>query len=567
MRDGVRLYTAVYSPAGVSSAPVLFLRTPFQLKPYGPGRYDRKLRTSLSEFVKAGYIIVNQNVRGTYMSEGEFVNVRPDGKEREDCHDSIEWIVSNTACNGNVGVKGMSYPGFYAVEAALCGHPALKAVSPQAPVTDWYRGDDLHHNGALLLNDVYGFGRFFFRERRRPGPKALPTRAERTDDIRRFFLDKGSLADTLSPYLKKGGFWKDLADHPHYDDFWKERNSAAGLASAPELPPLLFVGGTFDGEDCFGPLECFKAVESRPPEDRWKKDAFLVLGPWAHGSWLHEDFDHLAGASLGQGLSEWFMKKIEFPFFSRYLEGRGRRPDARIQIFPSKARPYTGQPDEECDSMVICADEWPLPFTCTERLYPAAGRRLRPETPRSCEYSYVSDPRDPVPALASADRMVRDHMAADQSFTDGRKDVLSFTGPVLKDAVCMLGEITANLKVRCSTDDADIIVDLIDIRPDGYKMPVRSGILPLRYRKSLSSPEPAVPGEETVIRFGMNAVAHVFEPGHRIMVRIKSSCYPLYAMPAQKYMDNPLLAGSDDYTTASISVLCGPDSYIEFGII
>ena len=576
MRDGVRLYTAIYASVDRPVAPLLLMRTPFQLKPYGPGRMDRKLRTSLAEFVKAGYIIALQNVRGTYMSEGDFVNIRPDGKEQEDCHDTVEWLLEHSGCDGNVGVKGMSYPGFYALEAAICNHPAIKAVSPQAPVTDWFLGDDLHHNGALMLNDCYGFGRFFFRDRKKPGPKALPTRHEECDDIYSFFLKKGALGDILSPYSKKNGFWRDLCRHPHMDEFWKDRNAARRLSEAESLPPMLIVGGTFDAEDCHGPLACADALAGNPHAD----NVYMVLGPWAHGSWLHSDYDHLAGVALGDGLSEWFLKNIEFPFFSHFLEGKGPAPASKVQVFPSRASAYAPD-DVMSDNMVICSDEWPLEFTRKVRLVPCEGRRLECtdglpgigssdcQIFRECSFSYVSDPWNPVPATEAAAWISRDHMAADQSFLKGRKDVLTFTGKKLRQAICALGKLRVRLKLKCSSTDADMVVKLIDCREDGYRMQVRSDIFPLRYRNSFSKPEALNAGEVTVVEFEMPDIAHIFEAGHRIIVQVQSSCYPLYAMSPQTYLENPMNATVQDYCKASIEIICGGEdgSYVEMNVL
>lgn len=561
MRDGKRLYTAIYSPKIINEKrPLLYMRTPFPLQPYGEGRMASNLRKSLYNFVNAGYIIVQQNVRGTYLSEGTFTNVRPGEQESNDCYDTVEWLIANCECNGHIGVKGMSYPGFYASCSALSLHPAIKAVSPQAPVTDWFIGDDLHHNGALMLNDCYHFGKFFFRKRPKPGWKVLPTRHEECEDVYDFFMKKGTISETMEVLAKKNDFWNDIIAHPHYDEFWQERDASKALkklSDCKERPALLFVGGTFDAEDCYGPQKCFKTLQSGSN----KNDLFLVLGPWAHGSWLKKGFDHLADASLGKGLSEWFMDKIEFPFFEWYLEGKGAKPLDKVQIFTSEAVSCTEDIEEE-NCMVMGADSWPLKEAHEEKWYIGEDGSLDTSAPNEeCILNYVSKPSSPVPAIESAPYISKDYMAADQRFVSKRKDVLCFKSRKLKEILVAAGPIKVALDLSISTSDADIVVKLIDIRPDGYQMLIRADILPLRYRESFSEPTPCKQGEKMHIEFKMCDIAHVFKPGHRLMVQIQSSMYPLFAMSPQKFMDNPYLAEKDDYQDCEFKIYTGA-SYI-----
>lgn len=636
MRDGVGLYTAIYSPASGGAAPVLMLRTPFPLKPYGPERFPSNLRKALSRFVAAGYIIVQQNVRGTYLSEGDFENVRPAStgeypgtlfsvSEMTDTWDTAQWILENTACNGSIGVKGVSYPGFYATCAAMCGHPAIKAVSPQAPVTDWFMGDDLHHNGALMLADTYYFGRFFFRKRPHPGSRVLPTRHIGRKDVFRFFLKMGPMSRALAPMLKKKTFWRDIAAHPDYDGFWQERNAAAALGSYysdhPEAPAMLVVGGTFDAEDLYGPLRCFDAVKDR-------EDCFMVLGPWGHGSWGRRRFDRIGDAFMGKGLSARFMDRIEFPFFEHCLRGAGRLPKHKVTVFTSvgagadeaapnlrkilkdfqagaaskagdgksvpegAASPAAGFAFER-SAVSIVSDLWPLKGSGRMRLMLEGDRSLSivPASDGSLDggaavagggdgaatgrpgsmpghrpdgkpeaLSYLSDPARPVPSCRRGPAMDRDYMAADQRFLSRRKDVLSFRSGRLDRPVTAIGAVRVSLSVAIGSDDADVLVKLIDVRPDGYQMPVRGGILPLRYRRSFSVPEPMRPGVAERVEFTLNDIAHVFLPGHRMMVQVQSSCFPLFAINPQTFIPNQYEASVSDYRAAEVTLHTSPAS-------
>ncbi len=558
------------------------------------------LRESLVNYVRTGYIIVQQNVRGTYLSQGEFVNVPPikeiEGSgmliattKMSDTYDTVEWLLANTENNGKVGVKGVSYPGFYANCAALSGHPAIKAVSPQAPVTDWFIGDDLHHNGALMLSDTYHFGRFFFRKRPHPSSRILPTVRESRRDIYRFFQRKGAISSILGPLAKKRSFFKDIVSHPNYDSFWQERNAASALKERKDdLPAMMIVGGTFDAEDCYGPLECFRNICDRD-------DAYLVLGPWAHGSWNHPDFDHLADASLRPGLSKYYLDSIEYPFFAHYLEdkdeareggaaaeecpenGRAAFEMEKVQIFPSEAISHEHKAKRSrwknplTETLRITSDSWPLRSTRPARFYLTGTKRLSDIKPKEEEskgtpLSYISNPLKPVPATSPAPYIDKDYMAADQKFASRRKDVLTFRGPKMKGSMVICGPVKVCLNVAVSSTDADIVVKLIDVRPDGYQMLVRGDIMPLRFRKSFEKPQALSPDEQSLVKFTMNDVFHILKPGHKLMVQVQSSWYPLFAANPQKFLKNPYLAEKKDYSEARITVFPG-ESYIELQVL
>ena len=604
MRDGTGLYTAIYCPfrkkgecaqsqEEAGAPPVLLLRTPFPLKPYGEGRMASNLRGSLAKYAEAGYIIVQQNVRGTYLSEGEFINVRPASidefsgmlistSEMTDTYDTVEWVLKNLETNGKVGVKGVSYPGFYASCAAICGHPAIKAVSPQAPVTDWFMGDDIHHNGALMLSDTYHFGRFFFRKRPHPSSRILPTITEQRKDVYRFFLKKGAISDILGPLAARRSFFKDIVSHPDYDAFWQERDASTALGQAyaesgSGLPALMIVGGTFDAEDCYGPLKCWEQVKN---SDR----SCLVLGPWAHGSWNKDEFDHLADSAMSLGnktLSEYYLESIEYPFFAHYLEGPGESeeimPFEKVRVFPSVAESYENRPKRSrwknpvTETLQLTSDNWPLTSTHPVKIYLNEGKKLglKPVGASSEDFTgttYISDPKKPVPVSSSTSWIRKDYMAADQRFASRRKDVLTFRGTRQKATMVIAGPVKVSLSIVIDSSDVDMVVKLIDVRPDGYQMLIRGDIMPMRYRNSFSKPTAVRPGKPTRLEFTMNDVAHVLKPGHKLMVQVQSSWYPLFAMNPQKFMSNPYKATVNDYRTAHVTVIPG-DSWIELEVL
>lgn len=560
-RDGTKLYTAIYQRKGLDRRrPVILTRTPFSLKPYGKG-FSKRLRYKLSNYVLNDYIIVFQNVRGTYFSEGIFENIRPNGSpvdEATDTCDTAQWILDNTMCNGNIGVQGMSYPGFYATAAAVCGHPAVKAVSPQAPVTDWFMGDDLHHNGAFMLADACSFGNFFFKKRSRPSGRSLPGRPVTEENLYDFYKGK-SIKDILAPYLKKKDcFWHDIAAHPDYDSFWRERNAASPFKGAG--PAILLVGGLFDAEDNYGPLECWRRIKTLSQ----KTDVSLCLGPWPHGSWLEQGFDSIDDSYMGDGLTDYFLDEVEYPFFACHLEGKGKGPRT-VTVLPSTGASLEKEKGSRNASQIAEHHScWPPEGLRTDRLYLAAkgrGKTLSGSLPAEGQsFGYVSDPGNPVPYYPSGFGWTdRSHMAADQRFLGRRKDVLTFDGPVLKETVKAYGTIKVHLEVSVSTDDADFVAKLIDTRPDGYRMLVRGDIMPARYRNGFAEPEPLKPDSRTVIEFTLNDIAHEFLPGHRLTVQIQSSCFPLFAMNPQKFVRNQYFA--TEYVPAAVTLHSG--SYIE----
>lgn len=559
MRDGVRLYTAIYEPKSAGKHPVIMLRSPYPFNPYGK-TFSDALKKNLYMFARNGYIIVMQNVRGTYLSEGEFVNVRPYIPEKEpgqideatDTYDTAQFLVDNCSTNGAIGVKGISYPGFYATLAALSGHPAIKAVSPQAPVTDWWIGDDAHLNGAFQ-NAMYSFASSFMRERNAPTIRWNPSLVKIEGDIYDYFLEREPLGDLLSPVVDNLPFLKELTLHPDYDSFWKERNPALHLGGVKV--PMMVVGGWFDAEDCYGAFETFRKIRELSPDC----PSYLVSGPWYHGGWKNLEYDHLSEAYFGKGSGQFFLEEIEYPFFAYYLEGKGEKPDYTALILPSGE---TSAKDKE--NYTISAEDWEkLPswpqFSSVKRFYPADDEKLssKPSSEPS-SFSYVSDPLHPVPYCAeTTTQFSRDAHAGNQKFASRRTDVLSFVGDKLEEEVSVYGQVKAHFCMALSTTDADIVFKVIDVRPDGYHMLVRQGVLPVRYRNGIGKGIPAIPGQKMEMDIVLNDIAHKFCKGHRIMVQVQSSLFPLIAMNPQTFLPNQYCAVSSDYVKSEITIYTG----------
>lgn len=563
MRDGISLYTAIYKPKDSTRRhPVIMQRTPYALRPYGKG-YAKALREYLYMFLKHNYIVIFQNVRGTFLSEGEYENIRPLGKtidavdEATDTYDTVEWILQNTYCNGAIGVKGTSYPGFYATLAAVARHPAIKAVSPQAPVADWFMGDDVHHNGAFLLADMYRFGGSFFRPKNNPTIRSKGSLVTIDKGIYDFFLEKGSMQNLMAPYGDSLKFWNLIKNHPDYDSFWKERNPVCHLKNIK--PAVMVVGGTFDAEDCYGAFATYRGIESLSPDT----ELYMVIGPWAHGAWKSSGYSNLAGAYFGEGSASYFMEEIEYPFFAYYLEN-GDKPISKVNVLFSGDTSEKGQ-KEQWESY----DSWPPMIPDYKRYYFASEGKLneKPTGGTSGYLSYVSDPANPVPYYNDneATERIRDYMAADQGFLKGRKDVLSFIGPEINKQTLLAGPVKVVLSASTSTTDADFVVKIIDVRPDGYQMLVRGDVMPARYRNGFEKAEPMQEGKVERIEFTMSDIAHIIKPGHRLMVQVQSSWYPLVAMNPQQCVENQYYARNDDYVKSEIRIYFGKDlqSYIE----
>ncbi len=563
MRDGVKLYTAIYLPKDDGNHPVMMMRTPYGLNPYGK-EFHKYIRTVQGVYAENKYIIVHQNVRGTYLSEGRMVQVRPVGEgpvdDATDTYDTAEWIINNLPTNGSIGVSGVSYNGFYATLAAISKHPAIKAVSPQAPVTDWFAGDDAHVNGAFH-NGMYLFGSGMFRERKRPSNRDMQALVNVEGDCYDWFLEKVSLSNLFAPAIDSLEFMKQLVEHPTYDEFWKKRNPTNHFDDIKAA--VLVVGGWFDGEDCYGTFETYRKMLENSPST----DTYLVAGPWYHGGWNKLDVDNLGDAWFGKGTQRHYLRNIEYPFFAYYLEGKGEKPSYKAMVLPSGETMKSVMETADANTGWTAYDEWPVSSAEKRRFYLVENERISFDEPVSyAEFTYISDPKHPVPFMENtADGLDRTFMVADQRFAVRRTDVLSFSTDVLTAPLHVAGPLKASLKVSMTSTDADLIVKVVDVRPDGTHMLVRHGIMPTRFRNGLSESHPMVPGEVTDISFMLNDMNHIFMPGHRLEILIMSSMYPMVAMNPQTWLPNIYKAQDIDYVKVEITVHSG--SYLELPVL
>lgn len=576
MRDGVKLFTAIYAPKDNNEKhPILMVRIPYSIAPYGKDQFSPRLyATHWASYIRENYIVVMQDVRGRYMSEGTFVDVRPyvadkkskrETDETTDSYDAIDWLIKNIPNNnGRVGVFGISYPGFYSTMAAICGHPALKAVSPQAPVTDWFMGDDFHHNGAFALCDGFSFYSGFGKPRPQPTTQNAKGFTFPEKDNYHFYLKMGALKNYM-PLMDSIAFWKDLMAHPNYDAWWKARDARKGCVNLK--PAMLVVGGTFDAEDCFGAWNLYKAIEKQSPSTNSK----LVMGPWFHGGWGRGDGSYLGNVRFGSKTSRFYQDNLEVPFFNFYLKDKGQVNDiAEANIF------FSGE------NIWRTFQNWPPNKTEFTTLYLREKQSLsytKPINPASFT-SYVSDPSKPVPYTEDVHMgRTREYMDDDQRFASRRPDVLVFETPVLTENLTLAGPVIADLKVKLSTGDADFVVKIIDVFPDnfaydstvcckgvkneaemaGYQMLVRGEIMRGKFRKSFENPEAFVPGKTETVRYELPDVAHTFLKGHKLMIQIQSSWFPLFDRNPQTFT-NIYTCNDADFVPCTIQVMHQADA-------
>lgn len=561
MRDGVELFTAIYAPNDTSrEVPILLLRTPYSVGPYGASRYRTRLGPT-PEFEKAGMIFVFQDVRGRYMSGGEFVNMRPHIADKRpgqidestDTYDTIAWLLEHLpGHNGKVGLWGISYPGFYASAGMIDSHPALVAVSPQAPIADWY-WDDMHHNGAFILPLAFNFFASFGVPRE--GPTVVrPDRFDHgTPDGYQFFLDLGPLSNANARYFHGDiAFWNEIVAHPDYDAFWQSRNIVPHLRNVRAA--VLVVGGLFDTEDLYGPLATYAAVERNNP----RADNRLVMGPWPHGGWIRTRGDKLGEAEFGFATSEDFQRRMLWPFFAHHLLGESAPALAEATVFETGANRWRE------------FDAWPPPQRTEAALYLREGGTLSydpPNAPEPAADAYPSDPAKPVPYTAEITaRWARDYMTEDQRFAARRPDVLVYRSEPLADDVTLAGPIEADVWFSTDRTAADVIVKLIDeypgrlgdlsdeekaTYPGGRQMLVRAEVMRGRYRESFTSPRPFVPGEPARVRFRLLDVLHTFQRGHRITIQIQSTWFPFVDRNPQTFVPNIFEAKPEDFVPAT----------------
>ena len=594
VRDGVKLFTAIYEPKDKSQKyPILLNRTPYSVAPYGGDKYKMSLGPD-ELFAKEGYIFVYQDVRGRMMSEGAFEDVRPDIEnktnkdidESTDTYDTIDWLIKNVENNnGRVGTFGISYPGFYTSAGSIDSHPALKACSPQAPVSDWFHGDDMHHNGALFLAQNFAFFSGFGQPRPAPtdNNKHITPFKFGTGDGYKFYLETiGGLGNSDDYYRKITGkeikFWNDMQAHPNYDGFWKDRNILPKLKNVKCA--TMTVGGWFDNENLYGALQTYRHIERQNPGIY----NVLVMGPWFHGGWARSDGDWLGTAFFGQKTGIWYRENFELPFFNHFLKGKGDISNIKeVNLFDTGANEWksfdTYNPTSVTNTALYLTENGGLSFA--QEVLRTSGNKDE----------YVSDPMNPVPYTQKITlNYPRDFMTEDQRFAAARPDVLVYQTEPLTEEITIAGDIKPSLFISSSGTDADFIVKLIDVFPDdyqypatgkklesgedervkppetsafsvfqpgGYQMLLRGEPMPARFRNSFEKPEPLEPNQVTKLEFTMPGVTHTFKKGHRIMVQIQSTWFPLVARNPQKFVPNYMLGTNADFQKANQRIYFG----------
>ncbi len=554
MRDGVKLFTSVYVPQDTSQKyPIMMQRTPYSVAPYGPTVYRTQLGPS-PLFQKEGFIFVFQDVRGRNMSEGDFMWMKPfkpnkasvkDTDEATDTYDTIDWLLKNIPNNnGRVGMWGISYPGHYAAQALIDPHPALKAVSPQAPMADNWLGDDMHHNGALFLPHAFNFIINFDRPRTGPSVQSGGPRFDHgMQDGYKFFLEMGALPNAQKYMKNEIKIWNEWMEHGDYDAYWQAQNVPQHLKKV--TPAVMTVGGWFDAEDVQGPLAIYRAIEKNNPT-AWN---VLVEGPWCHGCWGWGQGERLGGAAFGSATSVFYREQIEFPFFMHFLKDKGELKLPEAYVFESGSNQWKTYA------------EWPPKNSAPKQLYLHANGKLAftPPSEGTAYDEYVSDPAKPVPFQNRiSTQMDYEYMTDDQRFAATRPDVLVYQTDVLAEDITISGELFAELFASTTGTDADFVVKLIDVYPDraaeasmnGYQMLVRGEPMRAKYRNSWAKPEALKPNAVTRIPFAMPDVNHNFQKGHRIMLHIQSTWFPLVDRNPQKFL-NIYQAKDSDFQKAT----------------
>ena len=592
MRDGTKLHTVIYAPKDQSKTyPILLQRTPYSCAPYGEGKFKTKIAPN-TQLMKEGNIVVYQDVRGRWMSEGVYDNMRAyipnktgtQTDETSDTYDTIDWLVKNIENNnGRVGTWGISYPGHYATVSTVDAHPALKAASPQASIADFFF-DDFHHNGAFLLSyfrAVSLFGTY------KDSPTdtawyALPTMD--SQDQYQFFLDAGPLknlnkyfrketVDNLSPQNNNridDFFWKEIVEHPNYDEVWKSKGIVQHLDKVPSTVATMVVGGEFDAEDLYGPLATYKAIEKHQPNNY----NTLVFGPWDHGGWSRSSVKNIVGNYyFGDSISLKFQKEIESKFFNHFLKGSGDEnsglPEAYVYDSGKK----------EWNSF----DVWPPKQAVKENWYLSENQKLTASKKGNKGIQFISDIKRPVPYSEDIKTVFtpRKYMTDDQRFAARRPDVLVYETDVLTEDFTLAGDILAKLKVATTGTAADWIVKVIDVHPkdtknnnknmqshlkmSNYHLMVRSEVMRGRFRNSFSTPEPFVANRKTDVNLTLQDVFHTFKKGHKLQIQVQSTWFPLIDLNPQTYVDNIYKADAKDFKTQTHTVFT--DSAIEFTVL
>lgn len=575
MRDGVNLYTVIYAPKDTSKEyPIMLQRTCYSVQPYGENEYKSALGPN-KFMMEEGYIFVYQDVRGRWMSEGDFDNMRPhiagndvnnkkDIDESSDTYDTIEWLINNVPNNNKkVGQWGISYPGFYTAAALPEAHPSLVASSPQAPIGDFFF-DDFHHMGATLQSYLMAYPVF--------GHQTEPTTEswynDKWDKMRAagnlkdsydFNMKLGSLKNVTENIFPDNFFWKDVATHPNYDEFWQKRAIINHLKDVDHA--VMTVGGWFDAEDLYGPLNIYKSVERNNPTN---KNNTIVMGPWSHGNWSRETGKQMVNhIYFGDSISTFYQKNIETPFFEHHLKGEKNPQLPEAYMFDTGLKEWNQ------------FTQWPPKDAQITFGFGKNGELLINEAgDKNVKHSYISDPMKPVPFRSEVTPVTftpRAYMTDDQRHASRRPDVLTFQTEILDNDMRLAGEIQANLEVILKDiTDADFIVKVIDVYPDdepngeytpenitlaGYQQLVRAETFRGRFRNDFSKPEPFKEGKKTQVNFPLQDVLHTFKKGHRIMIQIHSTWFPYIDRNPQKYVDNIFEAKESDFTVGQVTIL------------
>jgi len=573
MRDGVKLHTTIYTPKDTSSEyPMLMQRTPYSSRPYGEDQFRSKIGPN-EIMMKEGNIIVYQDVRGRWMSEGKYDNMRafiPNKKGKEvdeasDTYDTIEWLINNVKNNnGKVGTWGISYPGFYSTYSLLSGHPALKAASPQASIGDFFF-DDFHHNGAYLLSYWRATAVFGYQKDTPVDTSWYEFPDLKTQDQYQFFMDAGPLSNLDEYYKEDNEFWQQLKEHPNYDEFWQKRGIVQHMKDIK--PAVMIVGGLFDAEDLYGPFNIYKSIEKNSDNHN-----MIVFGPWSHGDWARESGRQCVGnVYFGDSISTHFQRDYETEFFNHFLKKKTkdalRLPEAHI--YDTGAREWNDY------------TEWPPKNTMEKTWYLGAKEQLS-EKSSDHEETFVSDPAKPV-SYNNEIKMVftpREYMSGDQRFAARRPDVLVFETEVLEEDMKMTGPIEAMLKVATTGTSADWVVKLVDVYPEdaenyeetmphlkmsNYHMMVRSEVMRGRFRNSFEKPEAFEPNKKTDVNLTLQGVNHTFKKGHKVQIQIQSTWFPLIDRNPQTYVDNIFEAEEEDFQKQTHTIY--GDSAIKFSVL
>ena len=574
MRDGVKLFTSIYTPkSGRGTNPILLTRTPYNIEPSESGFRIQEY----PGYTGKNYIMVFQDVRGRYMSEGTFEDIRPINPEKKsktdidestDTWDTVEWLLKNVPRNnGKVGIFGISYPGFYSTMGIIGAHPAVKAVSPQAPVTAWFVGDDFHHNGAFFILDCFTFYYSNGHAFKKPTRKGFPQWDFPNPDSYDFIRSMGAIKNISPKYFGDSiRFWNNVFSHPDYDDFWKARDPRQYLKNV--TPAVMTVGGWFDAEDLYGALKVYEAIEKQNPQT--VKNT-LVMGPWSHGQWASGEAQNLGNIYWGLDANSKF-QDLEKKFFDYYLKGEGTGDIPEAMIFVTGSNEWR------------TFETWPPKNIISKNLYfQPSGEVSFTEPGSGNEFvEYISDPMKPVPYTDGFHtRRTSEYMTDDQRFASRRPDVLVYESEELDEDITLTGPITADLFVSLTGTDADFIVKLIDVLPDntpanetirvplgGYQMLVRAEVFRGKYRNSFEKPEPFLPGEITEVKYELPDVAHTFKKGHRIMVQVQSSWFPLVDRNPQKFV-NIYKSSEKDFQKATHRIYTNKEypSHIKINIL